>query len=217
VSDTAKDEQLKWYPDIWSPAAQKFDHDLTQTLSQTGKAAKTEARANSSILDRLQSIPCGAGQTSKVVRFTDRPIVAIEVEGVRIPFYISSGENRKTDVEAGKWHPFFGIGENNWFNKTDRMGDYYGSSKLREVAHQLDKKTHVILKMAVDISDRESAPFDFLNEHVPGLDSRFSMEATQAIRHLVDSIEAGTPPKVSGDDIRASAETYLRQNQPSTD
>ena len=66
----------------------------------------------------------------------------VNINGVDMPFYLSSGHGRKYGVLSGKWYPFFGLDPDGWFNKgtEDDINDYYGSSKLREVAEALDRK-----------------------------------------------------------------------------
>lgn len=72
-----------------------------------------------------------------------RPMVVMDVDGVRVPFYQSTGGGGKT-LQAGAWYPFFGINpEDNWINKigAEAMSQYYGSPKLAKVAQALDDAT----------------------------------------------------------------------------
>ena len=77
-----------------------------------------------------------------MIDLADRKIVLVNINGVDMPFYLSTGMGRKYGVESGKWYPFFGLDPDGWFNKgnEDDIVDYYGSSKLRDVAHALDNK-----------------------------------------------------------------------------
>jgi hypothetical protein len=73
----------------------------------------------------------------------DRIITMMDIGGVMVPFYISTGQGGKKDVKAGKWYPFFGYGKDDgWFNKGNQaqINDYYGNPLLREAAEQLDKQ-----------------------------------------------------------------------------
>jgi ppGpp synthetase/RelA/SpoT-type nucleotidyltranferase len=45
---------------------------------------------------------------SKIIDYADRKIVLFDINGIRIPFYLSSGHAGKKDVAAGKWYPFLG-------------------------------------------------------------------------------------------------------------
>lgn len=80
--------------------------------------------------------------SSPIVNYSDRAIVVVEVNGHRVPFYLSSGQNPKPGVASGKWYPIFGIGANGWINKGSSKGiaEYYGSSQLRSIAAKLDSK-----------------------------------------------------------------------------
>jgi hypothetical protein len=76
---------------------------------------------------------------SPVAEFSDRPMVLVNINGVRIPFYISTGMGGKKDVAVGEWYPIFGI-KDGWFNKgnQDDINDYYESPELKEVAQWLN-------------------------------------------------------------------------------
>jgi hypothetical protein len=76
---------------------------------------------------------------SPVAEFSDRPMVLVNVNGVRIPFYISTGMGGKKEVAVGEWYPIFGI-KDGWFNKGDQddINDFYGSPELKEVAEWLN-------------------------------------------------------------------------------
>jgi hypothetical protein len=77
---------------------------------------------------------------SPIVNYEGRAIVVLEVNGHRVPFYCSSGENAKLGVTPGKWYPIFGVGNGGWINKGSEKGiaSYYGSSQLRTLAGKLD-------------------------------------------------------------------------------
>ena len=113
---------------------------------------------------------------SEIVDYRGRKIVMRNVNGVMMPFYLSTGSGGKVNVPAGKWYPFFGIGgidedgdtkENGWLNKTsdDEINDYYGSSELRAVAEELNATIG-------DIRNDNTVPklykrgphFDFINQ-----------------------------------------------------
>lgn len=102
---------------------------------------------------RLIDIPHeaqGNRSTAKIIALTDtkadgttvvRPVIVANIDGVNVPFYISSGDGGKAGVATGKWYPFAGIGQDGWFNKgTDaQMTACYGSERLRAVADYLNK------------------------------------------------------------------------------
>ena len=71
-----------------------------------------------------------------------RTAVMININGMHVPFYCSTGMGGKKSVQAGKWYPFFGLHENGWINKLSEadINNYYGISLLKEIAEQLDAK-----------------------------------------------------------------------------
>ena len=77
---------------------------------------------------------------NNIIDYSGRKIVLVNVNGVQVPFYLSTGSGGKKDVPAGKWYPFFGIGSDGWINKTGgkEMAGYYGNEVLQNTAAMLD-------------------------------------------------------------------------------
>ena len=106
-----------------------------------------------------------------------RPVIVLDVGGLKLPFYRSTGLGGKKDVAAGKWYPIFGIGSDSWFNKTSGstgINDYYGVPALRQAAEYLDKTiTQAHLEQAdaggaVPSTPRfSSQTYDFINQAFP--------------------------------------------------
>ena len=90
--------------------------------------------------------PDGPGRVEKstgkaqVIDIAGRKVVIVDVNGTPVPFYLSTGAGGKEDVPAGKWYPFFGVGEDGWINKgnAEDINNYYGSPELRAQAELLD-------------------------------------------------------------------------------
>jgi hypothetical protein len=79
---------------------------------------------------------------SKIIDYADRKIVVFSVNGIHVPFYLSSGHGDKKDVKSGKWYPFFGIATDRWLNKSSSsdINDYYGVDLLKQISQSLDSK-----------------------------------------------------------------------------
>ncbi len=77
---------------------------------------------------------------SKIIDYGSRKMIVADVNGVKVPYYLSSGLAGKQNVPAGKWYPFFGIGADGWINKgsQEEISSYYGSPDLARVAQTLD-------------------------------------------------------------------------------
>jgi hypothetical protein len=83
---------------------------------------------------------------ARAVNMAGRPVVVAVINGVRVPFYQSTGAGGKKDVAPKKWYPIFGISDG-WFNKTSgkQINNYYGSQELRDVAEYLDNNVGDVL------------------------------------------------------------------------
>ena len=92
---------------------------------------------------------------SKIVDFKNRKVVLVDMNGVKVPFYLSTGHGGKKDVASRKWYPFFGVERSTeWLNKGNGkyINDYYGSPELRAQAEWLDANIG-------DIMDDTSYPY----------------------------------------------------------
>ena len=79
--------------------------------------------------------------TAKVVNTGSRIVAVYKVQGVNIPFYISTGDGGKASVPPGKWYPVFGIHSSGWLNKgtEESINKFYGSKALARGAAILNK------------------------------------------------------------------------------
>ncbi len=84
--------------------------------------------------------PANPKGTSKVVSTGDRIMVVMNVRGVNVPYYISTGSGGKASVPTGKWYPVFGRHSSGWLNKggEDSINKFYGSKVLALNASRLN-------------------------------------------------------------------------------
>jgi len=77
---------------------------------------------------------------SKLIENSGRATVLADINGIRVPFYISTGDGGKENVAVGKWYTFFGENEKGWMNKgqQDEINSSYGSKKLAAIEKWLD-------------------------------------------------------------------------------
>lgn len=110
---------------------------------------------------------------SPIFTVDGRPIVLVDVNGVRIPFYQSTGRGGKRNA-SGKWYPIFGIGKSDliydreykrfvdrgtWFNKGDTyesIDTYYGVPEFKRIATILN-----------DMDDLTKIEFNDAGETIP--------------------------------------------------
>jgi hypothetical protein len=82
-----------------------------------------------------------------VLSHSGRAKTLININGVIVPFYLTSGQGGKG--LAPGWYPFFGIGNDGWLNKTDKsdMETYYSrywganvAAKIEGISNELNAK-----------------------------------------------------------------------------
>ena len=81
------------------------------------------------------------GAKLDMIDFSDRKMVLANVLGEKVPFYLSTGQAGKKNVPAGKWYPFFGVGQDGWINKTTQaeIASYYNNPYFKKIGEALDK------------------------------------------------------------------------------
>jgi len=113
-----------------------------QQQQQQDEEGDEEAPAPSASVSPLE-IP--GMQPMEVFSFGGRVMAVIDIDGQKVPFYRSSGKNKKPGVSGGLWYPFMGVtasenGEVTWIAKTSDVGNFYGIEKLKQAAEFLNNK-----------------------------------------------------------------------------
>ena len=140
---------------------------------------------------------------NNIIDYSGRKIVLVNVNGVQVPFYLSTGSGGKVDVPAGKWYPFFGIGSDGWINKTGgkEMAGYYGSEVLQNTAAMLDSTIGDIRNdSSIPKVGRTGAHIDAINTgFTPSENGTNATETTvrSNIANLLNQIK-GTPKDKTG-------------------
>ena len=118
---------------------QKSAEAVAPTLTPEVNLEEISYENNPEWDEATQSVKRTSGK-SKVVRFADRDMVVVDVKGVKVPFYRSTGKAGKKKVKADKWYPIFGLAKDGWINKgtQEQMNAYYGSPELKAIAESLD-------------------------------------------------------------------------------
>ena len=141
-----------------------------------------------------------SGQNN-IIDYAGRKIVLVDVNGVQVPFYLSTGSGGKVDVPAGKWYPFFGIGADGWINKTGgkEMAGYYGSEVLQNTAAILDSTIGDIRSdSSIPKVGRTGTHIDAINTGFTPSENGDSATAVRSnIANLLNQIK-GTPKDKTG-------------------
>jgi len=105
---------------------------------------------------KLMPLP---GSDFKMVQIGGRPIVVANVDGIPVPFYVSTGRGGKASVASNQWYPFWGIGSDGWFNKGSerQINSYYDNPQLKSIADVLNKALPNVLSNRSAIPDGGSS------------------------------------------------------------
>lgn len=153
---------------------------------------------------------------SPVVNYSGRMVVIRNVNGVMVPFYLSTGSGGKRGVAAGKWYPFFGIGQDGWLNKTNEteINDYYGSPELRAAAAELDT---TIGDIRDDISipkvKATGAHIDFINQSLSPVENS-QADTLDKVRENINRVRDAVRTTEGGANQRPEIQGELPLQQP---
>ena len=131
-----------------------------------------------------------------------RVVVLKEVNGVKVPFYISTGRGGKKGVATGQWYPYFGTGPDGWFNKGTEalVNNFYNTPELRTAAAELNKTLGDIRPDMATLPTAQELNID------PNVDvnpvANGDANALNNIQTTVKKIKAGAP-KVTKAEIMA--------------
>ena len=99
---------------------------------------------------------------SPVIVINSRITISANINGVSIPFYVSTGSGGKKNVPIGKWYPYFGHVDGVYAKLDENaINKSYYNSALRNVKNWLDTNINFITPFN---EDEHSLP-GFLNTH----------------------------------------------------
>ena len=144
--DNSKDklDELKCWSGFHRVAGTKAGFPGSCAKNKTNEEDVTEGLENIGKMSSLVDLPVfGGNGISKVAITGDGRITAVvNVRGVNVPFYISTGEGGKLSVPTGMWYPFFGSGPSGYLNKgtEDSINKFYGSKVFERYASLLNRE-----------------------------------------------------------------------------
>jgi hypothetical protein len=161
------------------------------------KAGKNESvnegLENVNQMNYLVDLPVIGNKLAKVVNTADNRItVVVNINGVNMPFYISTGEGGKASVPAGKWYPFFGTGPSGWLNKGSEktINAFYGSGILKSFANLLNLKLGDLRSNEKDIPYIVKSARDIINKDMLDPQNHFGAEDLGEIKKFKNRINS---------------------------
>ena len=143
------------------------------------------------------------GKTSNYLKnATGRVITKIKIGNITIPFYISTGQGGKTDVEVDKWYVFFGQGKNGWFNKTSGpdINNQYGVKIFQDIANILNEVGSKKDEYKVHQDSKGFMDLNWVNS------------AEEQLQTVIDFITPVQPTIINGE-LRATPEQIIQLKQ----
>ncbi len=195
------------------PEAEQLSKDLDELNK---RLRELNVRQQQTATKKISIVPFPNGNKVNYTGTVDNPrgYVIVEYNGVRLPFYLSSGEVKKEGVVPGQWYPVFGVDAGSkWIKKgtSAQIANYYNQPILKEAAEYLDKTIGDIReKIAKEARQQNLGKFTwreedlaFFNEGLPITKSNPLVDpvlddaSTQAIRQRLlqirDSFEGNNP------------------------
>ena len=115
-------------------------------------------------IDPPKNLPDAKITVTEPFNYRDRMVVGVDINGVKVPFYVSTGSGRKKTVVTDKFYPFFGVSDvDGWLNKAgeETINKYYDQPILEHVAKSLNEKHKDLL------SEHAKDPEGFIKSKIP--------------------------------------------------
>lgn len=144
------------------------------------------------------------GNYWNVVTSTDRAKVLVNINGVIVPFYLTTGQAGKGLVPG--WYPFFGIGKDGWLNKTDKsdMETYYERYWGKETAD-------IVKSISEELNSFYGTnPSTFKNDGDPNATSRPLTTLADKVEDYINS-KLNYTPAINNADARKTLRSNVEQ------
>ncbi|NOJ30132.1 MAG: hypothetical protein DA328_08200, partial [Nitrososphaeraceae archaeon] len=144
------------------------------------------------------------GNYWNVVTSTDRAKVLVNVNGVIVPFYLTTGQAGKGLIPG--WYPFFGIGKDGWLNKTDKsdMETYYERYWGKETAN-------IVKSISEELNSFYGTdPTNFKNDGDPNATSRPLTTLADKVEDYINS-KLNYTPAINNGDARKTLRSNVEQ------
>ena len=139
-----------------------------------------------------------------VVTSTDRAKTLVNINGVVVPFYLTTGQAGKGLIPG--WYPFFGIGKDGWLNKTDKsdMETYYERYWGKETADLIES----VSKELNDFYGTD--PSGFKNDADPTTTVKPLSSLADKVEDYINSKLSYTPA-INNEDARKTLRSNVEQ------
>ena len=144
------------------------------------------------------------GNYWNVVTSTERAKVLVNINGISVPFYLTTGQAGKGLVPG--WYPFFGIGKDGWLNKTDKsdMETYYERYWGKEAAN-------IVKSISEELNGFYGTdPSTFKNDGDPNATSRPLSTLADKVEDYINSKLSYTPA-INNADARKTLRSNVEQ------
>lgn len=146
--------------------------------------------------------------TNNIITYGQRNMVVVNINGVHMPFYMSTGLGGKENVQVGLWYPIFGI-KGGWLNKgsQDQINNYYGSPILQAISESLNNTLGTGYEFEhkgpwVMSDEQENPSLDFINQDMNPIENhksdtriRFNDNMKTVLEKIDDSVKKLLPEK----------------------
>jgi len=169
-------EEQEQYAELYKASLQPYPVDVSEYRMPElliPKQGVAEGLEYADKLSGLVDLPVFNSSTNpnpsgvaKVVYSGDRIMAVMNVRGVNVPYYISTGQGGKASVPTGKWYPVFGVHSSGWLNKggEDSINKFYGSKMLALNAGRLNNALGDLSSVEEQIPLMKKTGFAIINK-----------------------------------------------------
>jgi len=152
---------------------------------------------------------------SPIIDLAGRKVVVLNVNGMNVPFYLSTGHGGKADVTSGKWYPIFGIAQDGWMNKLsgNEINNYYDSKILKLLSEELDTQLGDIRNdNAIPKAGISGSHIDFINRDLTPTENGLS-STRDVINKNIENVKNEINAKYDAELAELNNQITLEQKQ----
>jgi len=175
---------------VWA-VGENADHPIDNVINLLPESPEKQTLIETASKLREENKPQEVLESEPFVT-NNRVVVLKDINGVKVPFYISTGRGGKTNVATGQWYPYFGNGpKDGWFNKgsEEDINNFYNVPELKAAADELNERIGDIRDQMGNLPTAKALGIDPNQDMMP-VDYDEGEKAAENIYQILEKIKA---------------------------